>query len=176
MKGIEMLNLDLQTAANIAELVGSLSIAAAILFGTIQLREFRRRRRHSVAAELMRSFYSPDLADAVALLRTLPDGISASEMRKRGPEYERAAVLATTTFETMGLLVFRRIAPFSLVEELAGGMTIVLWRKVCNWLEAVREEQSQPSWAEWFQWLAERMLEVKLDHEPAHVRHRNWRR
>ena len=171
-----MFNLDLQTAANLAEVIGSFSIAAAIAFGTFQLREFRHRRRDSVAAELMRSFYSADLADAVSLLRSLPDGISAPELREQGPEYERSAVLVTTTFETMGLLTFRRIAPFSLVEELAGGMTVVMWRKVCKWLEAVREEQCQPSWAEWFQWLAEQMLEVKMEHEPAHVRHRNWRR
>jgi hypothetical protein len=171
-----MFDQDLQTAANIAEMIGSLSIAAAIVFGTFQLREFRRRRRDTVATELMRSFYSADLAGAVTLLRTLPDGISASKLREHGPEYERAAVLATTTFETMGLLVFRRIAPFSLVEELAGGMTVMIWRKVSRWLEVVREEQSQPSWAEWFHWLAERMLEVKMEREPAHVRHRNWRR
>jgi len=171
-----MIDIDLQTAANFAEILGSLSIAAAIAFGTFQLREFRHRRRNSVAAELMRTFYSADLAEAVALLRALPDGISASNLRENGPEYERAAVLVTTTFETMGLLAFRRIAPFFLIEELAGGMTVVMWRKIGNWLETVRVEQSQPSWAEWFQWLAEQMLETKAEHEPAHVRHRNWRR
>ncbi len=99
MSGSEMFNLELQTAANIAELIGSLSIAAAVVFGTFQLREFRSRRQNSVAAELMRTFYSADLADAVTRLRLLPDGISASKLREKGPEYERSAVLVTTTFE-----------------------------------------------------------------------------
>jgi hypothetical protein len=170
-----MFEFNLQTMAAIAELVGAGSILTALIFGSFQLREYRKRRQDAVAADLMRSFYSSNLAHAVSLLRLLPDGISAAQLREKGPEYEESAVLVTTTFETMGLLVFRRIAPFSLVEELAGGMTVVMWRKLCSWLETVREEQSQPTWAEWFQWLAEQFMAVEGRKEPAHLRHKNWR-
>lgn len=161
--------------ANIAELLGAISIVAALTFSAFQIREFKMRRRDSVAVGLMQSFYSADLAHAVSLLRLLPDGGSAQQLRDKGPGYEEAAILVTTTFETMGLLVHRRIAPFSLVEELAGGMTVVMWRKIGAWLETVREEQSQPSWAEWFQWLAERLQAVEDDKEPAHLRFKSWR-
>ncbi len=170
-----MFEVNLQTMAALAELIGAGSIVTALIFGSFQLRECRKRRQDAVAARLMQSFYSADLAHAISLLRSLPDGISTAQLREKGPEYEESAVLVTTTFEAMGLLVFRRIAPFSLVEELAGGMTVVMWRKISAWLETVREEQSQPSWAEWFQWLAERLVELEVESDPAYLRHRNWR-
>jgi len=71
--------------------------------------------------------------------------MSAEDLRANGLEYEQAAILITTTFKTMGLLAFRYIAPFSLVQELAGGLVIVTWKKLSVWLDTVREEQSQPS-------------------------------
>ena len=75
--------------------------------------------------------------------------------RALGSGHEDAALVIGTRFETMGLLVFERIAPFKLVENLCGGIVVVMWRKLGPWLEAVRIEQAQPSWGEWFQWLAQ---------------------
>ena len=170
-----MTDLSLQTMANVAELLGAVSIIVALAFSAFQIREFKMRRRDSVAAGLMQSFYSADFAHAVALLRLLPDGIPAEQLRAKGPEYEEAAILVTTTFETMGLLVHRGIAPFSLVEELAGGVALVLWRKLSSWLETIREEQNQPSWAEWYHWLAQELIAVEGCKQPAHPRVRGWR-
>jgi hypothetical protein len=166
--------ISLETIANVAQIIGAGTIITAVIFGSFQIREYRKRRENMVAAELMRSFLSSDFARAVSLVRTLPEAISANDLRSRGPEYEQAAILITTTFETMGLLAFRNIAPFSLVQELAGGLIIVTWEKLSVWLNSVREEQSQPSWAEWFQWLAQQMLRVKLDSEPAYIKHQDW--
>jgi hypothetical protein len=165
-----MTELNLETMANVAELLGGISIVAALIFSSFQIREFKMRRRDSVAAGLMQSFYSADLAHAVSLLRLLPDGIPAEQLREKGPQYEEAAILVTTTFETMGLLVHRGIAPFSLVEELAGGMALVMWRKLSSWLETVSEEQNQPSWAEWYQLLAKQLMAVEGRKKPGHLR------
>lgn len=170
-----MNEISLQSVAYAAQIIGAGTFVTAVIFGCFQIVEFRKRRLNMVAADLMRSFYNRDLAHAVALIRMLPDGVSAGQLRERGQEYEEAAVLVSTTFESMGLMVFRRIAPFSLVEELAGGMIIVVWRKLSAWLETIREEQSQPSWAEWFQWLAEQMIAVNAQDDPAYLRYKDWR-
>jgi hypothetical protein len=164
----------LQQLANYADILGALTVLGGVVFGLIQLSEFRKQRRDAIASELMRTFYSIDLADAVTLIRTLPDHCPASEVRSRGPQYERAAAVISTSFETMGLLVFSRIADFQLVGRLAGGMVVVLWRKLDQWNEAVRLEQSQPSWAEWFQWLAELAASRKDESRPAYLAHRDW--
>jgi hypothetical protein len=164
----------LETLADISQILGTVTIVGGAIFGLIQLSEFRKQRRAAVAAELMRAFMNADLAHAVTIIKAIPDGASADDIRRGGPETERAAVLVNTTFETMGLLVFERIAPFQLVLELAGGMILIMWRKLGPWMEQIRTEQSQPSWAEWFQWLAQQCERHKSAQEPAHIKHRNW--
>ena len=83
--------------------------------------------------------------------------------------------MVCTHFETMGLLVFKRIAPYELVEELAGGMMGTMYRKLDKWLDNIRIELDQPSWAEWFQWVAQQMSNSKGVKEPAHIKYRDWR-
>ncbi|MEY2866449.1 MAG: DUF4760 domain-containing protein [Arenimonas sp.] len=166
--------MNLETLASLSQIIGTVTIVGGTVFGLIQLWELKKQRRNAVAGDLMRTFMDADLAQAITLIRALPDGVSAEELRSAGPETERAAVLICTTFETMGLLVFQRIAPFSLVMELAGGITVVMWHKLGPWLTQIRKEQSQPSWAEWFQWLAQQSQRHKSPGAPAYVLHDNW--
>ena len=165
----------LEQLADYADIIGTVTVVGGLAFALIQLSEYRKQRRDVIAAELMRTFYSVALADAVTLVRSLPDHCTADELRQRGPQYERAAIIATTSFETMGLLVFRRIADYALVEQLAGGMVTVLWRKLDAWVAAVRVEQVQPSWAEWFEWLARLAASRKNEAQPAYVAHKDWK-
>jgi hypothetical protein len=164
----------LRDFADYAQIFGVLTVVVGGCFALVQLSELRKQRRDAIAAELMRTFYSVDLGDAVALIRTLPDHCAPTDLRAMGPAYERAAVLVNTSFETMGLLAFERVADFQMVLRLAGGIVVVMWRKLDRWVEYVRTEQSQPSWAEWFQWLAERAAAYKDQSPPAHVAHKDW--
>ncbi len=167
--------MNLETLTNLSQIIGTATIVGGTVFGLVQLWELKKQRRDMVASELMRTFMDAHLADAITIIRGLPDGVSAEELRHAGPETERAAVLICTSFETMGLLVHERIAPFSLVLELAGGVTVVMWHKLGPWLTKMRVEQSQPSWAEWFQWLAQQCERHKGRGEPAYLKHAGWK-
>jgi hypothetical protein len=160
----------------IAETVGVITILTGLIFGWLHIRHLREQHDGQIATNLMKTFYNSDLAHAVAILRTLPDGISAEELRNKGAEYEAAAMIVSATFETMGLLVFRKVASFDLVVDLAGGMVKVMARKLSSWINTTREEQQQPSYAEWFEWLALQVQTVKAEDEPAYVRYKNWKR
>jgi hypothetical protein len=164
----------LDELSSLSQIVGTATIVGGTVFALFQLSELKKQRRDAVAGEIMRSFMDVDLANALTLIRALPDGVSAEELRRAGPETERAAVLISTTFETMGLLVFRRIAPLDFVVDLAGGIIVVVWRKLGPWLGQMRVEQSQPSWAEWFQWLAQQCDRRKGHATPAYARHADW--
>jgi hypothetical protein len=168
---------DLDQLANLAEIFGALTVIVGAGFALIQLREYRRQRRENAAAELMRSFQSPELARAIRLIRELPDACPAAELRRRGTELEEAAIIVSTTYEAIGLLVFRRVTPFPIVLELTGGLAVLMWRKLERWTSEVRLENAQPSWAEWFQWLAERLREHQGDkqRQPAYLRYASWR-
>jgi len=168
---------DLATLANWAEIFGAATVIGGAFFAVRQLREARRVREDGVASELMRSFYSPELARAIRTVLSMPDDLSADELRALGPENESAAILIATTYETMGLLVFRRVAPFSLVRELTGGLARVMWRKLGRWVEETRVRNAQPTFSEWFQWLVERLDDWDRANAPvpAHVRAASWK-
>jgi len=168
---------DLGTLADLADLLSGAAVIGGAAFALIQLREYRRQRRENAAAELVKSFYNPEFARSVRLIRLLPDGCTASELRAKGAEYEEAAILVSFAFETIGLLVFRRVTPFSIVDELTGGLAVLMWRKLEQWQRAVRAESVQPSWSEWFQWLVERLLDSARtrDPKPAYEAFSGWR-
>jgi len=165
----------LATWGNIAEIIGAGSIVTGLIVGWIQIRHLRRQQRDAVAINLAQTFYSRDLARSIAILQPLPDGISLAQLRDLGEEYEQAAITVCTSFETMGLLVYKRIAPVDLVLDLAGGIVSTMCKKLRRWQEDLREEQQQPSWGEWFEWLGDLALIRKSASEPAHVKHRNWK-
>ena len=165
----------LATWGNIADIIGAGSIVTGLIVGWIQIRHLRRQQRDAVAINLAQTFYSRDLARSIAILQPLPDGISLAELRELGEEYEQAAITVCTSFETMGLLVYKRIAPVDLVFDLAGGIVSVMCKKLRRWQEDLREEQQQPSWGEWFEWLGDLALKRKAASEPAHIKHRNWK-
>lgn len=174
--GIEMSTFDLDTLANIAEIIGASSIVSGLLFGWFQLRNFRRQQRDAVAINLAQTFYNQELARALTLLQPLPDGITLKELREHGEAHMNAAITVTTSFETMGLLVFKRVASLALVLDLAGGIIRTMNRKLRVCQNDLRVEQNQPSWAEWFEWLGDQAELHKQDSTPAHVQHKDWRR
>lgn len=169
--------MDLETWANVAEILGGSAIVGGAVFATIQIREFRAKRRDALAVELMRSFYSPQFAGAVSLIGELPDGLSAADLKDRGGDYRQAALLVSIAYETIAFLVFRRMVSFIMVRELTGGIALVMWRKLETFVLDTRERQRQPSFAEWFQWLAEQLQRESEQKEawPAYRLHADWR-
>jgi hypothetical protein len=127
-----------------------------------------------VAINLTQTFYSPELAQSVVLIQPLPDGISLAQIRELGDDYMAVALLICTSFETMGLLAYKRIAPMDLVLDLAGGIVLVMCVKLRRWNEDIRAEQAQLSFAEWCEWLGDRVLKAKAETEPAPIRFRDW--
>lgn len=167
--------MDLNGWANVAEIFGTVTIVAGLAFGAVQLSEFRRQRLDAVAGELMRSFYDADFGAAIARLQRVDDGLTRDQLTTLGPEYLEAAIKSCLTFETFGLLVYRRIAPFDLTVELCGGLVQVHWRKLERYVMTTREDENHASFAEWFQWLAEVSARYKSNALPAYQRGKDWK-
>ena len=92
-------------------------------------------------------------------------------------ELQQAAMLVSTTLEAVGLMVFQRIAPFRLVQQLMGGTIQASWRVLGSHTKWMRESLDRPSVHEWFQWLAERLDEYPeyRDEEGAYTKYRDWK-
>ena len=167
---------DLPTIANLAEIFGAIIVIAGVVFAIIQIRIFRRQRLEAAAIEVIRSWLSPEFTRAFSEIQRLPDSISATKLHAYSSDCERSAMIISNTFEGFGVMVYRRIVPLTLVDELMGGAVVYLWRKLTLWIEDTRKEQSRETVYEWFQWLAERLQEQPdFDKtEGAHVKHQNW--
>ena len=124
--------MDLQTFAALAEIFGFLAVVIAIVFGFIQIKQYQRQRRDLAAIELVRSLQDREFTKAFRLIHSLPEDISASEFTAKGNEYVDAAFLIGMKYEAIGLLVFRSVVPISAVEELIGGVTIIIWKRMSS--------------------------------------------
>jgi hypothetical protein len=148
-----------------------------VAFAVLQIRHFQRQRLEAAAMELIRAWQSPDFTQAFRVVQSLPDGMSACALRAHAPDTETCATLIGSTFESIGVMVYRRIVPLALVNELLGGAAVHLFHKLEPWILEQRAEQSRDNVYEWFQWLTERLEDLPefKTREPAHVAERSWK-
>jgi hypothetical protein len=163
---------DLSTIAN---LVNAIAVTAGVIFAAVQIRHYRQQQRRDAMLELVRSFQNPAFAGALRRINSLPDGASREQIRELlGPDGEDAVFLVGLTWESIGLLVFRREITFDLVADFFSGSVSVSWRKLHLYVEEDRRFVQRETVWEWFQWLAEKMIEreKKAPPTPAHLAYR----
>lgn len=165
----------LQTFSIIVDIISSIAVFAAIIFGVTQIRQFRQQRRDMAAIELVRSVQDQEFTNGFRLIHGLPEGIPAADFRALGTEYIEYGLAVGMKYESIGLLVFKGVIPISVVEELVGGVAITFWSRLSPWVEAMREEQSTDFVFEWFEWLVDRLLERGRDvRKPANIQYADW--
>jgi hypothetical protein len=167
--------MDLSTLAN---LINACAVTAALIFAGAQIGYYRQRRRREAMLELVRSFQSPAFTSALRWVLALPDGADTRKIREvLGPEGEDAVYLVALTWESLGVLVFRREVTLEMVDDFFSGPILLSWQKLKVYSEECRRTLKRETFNEWFHWLAERMMErEKLTPPvPAYIAHRTWR-
>ena len=167
--------MDLSTLAN---LINAFAVTGALIFTAAQIGYYRKRRRREAMLELVRSFQSPAFTSALRRVLALPDGADTQKIREvLGPDGEDAVYLVSLTWESIGLLLFRRELTLDLVDDFFSGPILLSWKKLQVWAEEWRRAQNRETGSEWFHWLAERMIEREkiLPPVPAYIAHRDWR-
>jgi hypothetical protein len=168
---------ELATLADLAEILGAAFVIGGVVFAIIQIRQFRRQRLEIAAIELARSFQNAEFTRAHTFVLGLPDPIDASTLRAQSPEAESLAMVVSITFESVGVMVFHRVVPIQIVDELMGGTVRSCWHKLSPWIDEIRAEQQRPEMHEWFQWLADQ-LEKRAQAgvgAPAYEAQRDWK-
>jgi hypothetical protein len=162
---------DISTLAN---LINAIAVTAGVIFAAPQIHEFRRQRQRQSMYTLVQTFQGAEFAKALHRIIDLPDNLDREAIRaKVGPEGEDAIYFVTTTWETIGVLVFQKKLTLDLVDDFFSGPIIISWRKLARYLEEVRKDRHRDTLFEWYQWLAERMMEreSKGPAVPAHLEH-----
>jgi hypothetical protein len=166
---------DLSTLAN---LINAFAVAAGVIFAAVQIRYYRQQRRREAMLELVESFQSPTFTSALRRLFSLPDGADAKKIHEvLGPNGEDAVYMVSLTWESLGLLVFRREATLELVGDFFSGPILVSWRKLSRYVSEQRAILQRDTAFEWVEWLAKQMMEDEKQRPPvpAHIAHRDWK-
>ena len=169
--------MELQTLANIAEIFGALLVITGVFFGLMEIRHYRQQRQETASMEIMRAFQTHDFTRALRLVMDFEQECQQCREESMPQELQDAAMLVSTTLEAVGLMIFQRIVPFRLVQQLMGGTIQASWRVLRPHTEWYREKLSRPSIHEWFQWLAERLNEYPEynDEEGAYSKYGDWK-
>ena len=111
-----------------------------------------------------------------AIVYAMPDGLTKAEIAAQAGEDMHLVYALTTTWESLGVLVFRGELSLSLVDDFFSGPISISWRKLRPYMVGEREEQNRETIGEWFEWLADQLKkrESKVLPIPAHVAHRSW--
>lgn len=167
----------LQTLANLGEFLGGIAVIGGVLFAVIQIRQYREGKQREIALELLRSFQTPDFAKALRAVFYMPDGLTREEVEAYAGEDMHLVYALGTTFESLGILVFRGEVSLALVDDFFSGPITISWRKLKPYHIGEREELNRETIGEWFEWLADRMSERESNRPPvpAHIAHKSWR-
>jgi hypothetical protein len=166
----------LQILANLGEFLGGMAVIAGVVFAVIQIRQFREGKQREIALELLRSFQTPDFAKALMVVYNMPDDLTKEGIEAHAGDDMHLVYALMTTWESLGVLVFRGEVSLSLVDDFFSGPITISWRKLKPYVLGEREEQSRDTIEEWFEWLNDRLTdqELKVPPIPAHIAHKSW--
>lgn len=158
-------------------LVQTAAILLGLLYGAIQLAQFRNEQRRQANVEVAQSFLTPEFMKGYTFVVSMPDSLDFPTLLKDYPEETPGMLLLGQTFETVGIMVHRGDIDLATVDDFLGTITIECWNKLRPMMIRYRMENQAPSVAEWFQWLAERLQEYRSGGAPApaYEAFRNWR-
>ena len=161
----------------IFQIIEAIAVVIGVGFAMVQVRQYRRDKHREAAMELLHAFQTPSFARALNIIYSMPDGLSKEEVERFAGDEFHLVYAMTTTWESIGVLVYRGEVSLQLVDDFFSGPVMVSWRKLENQIIGERNEVGRQTINEWFQWLKERLEESESDKPPvpAHIEHKDWK-
>jgi hypothetical protein len=157
-------------------LVSTIAVVCGVAFAAYQIRALSRQRIREAQFSLAASISSPSFQAALWKIMALPPGLDRAGVDAHlGPMSEHVYYWMGS-METLGILVHHRELPLSLVADFTSGPIVLSWRNLQGYVADVRRSTGRETMHEWFQWLAERLMEREsvTPPIPAHVEFREW--
>ena len=163
------------TPNNLATLLTSLTVVFGAFFSVLTLRQWQHTRYLTAAVELVHTIQTPEFTRSIARVVELPEAADP-QLILADLEITTAVYAISHVFESLGVLVYHRLLPLHLVDQLVGGYVRASWRRVKPYVKA-RRTTLGTMFGEWFEWLAERMDENPAPGKSlgAGVAHRSWK-
>lgn len=167
--------MDLDTAANLAQLVGLAAIVGGGGVALFQMRQAQRQRADQAAIEMVRSLQGPGVIDEIYPLLDFPS-LTADQVHA-DPVLARRAVHSVFLLEILGVMVYERVLRLEVLDRMFGGFIRTIWQKLKPWVEDERRRTGIVNHAEWTEWLADQLANHPEPSKPvgAHVAYRSWK-
>jgi hypothetical protein len=166
--------IDLRTLLSI---ISTTAIVAGGIFAAVQLRLINKQRARESALQLVHSARTPEFLNAVNIVFDLPDGLSKKDIEERLGDKMTNILVMFGTFESLGILIFRKEIDIKLVDDFFSGIIVLAGRKFKNYLVEVRNASHRQTYYEWFQWLYDQFekRELKTPAVPSYITFRDWK-
>jgi hypothetical protein len=154
-----------ETITNIANLALTLSFIVALIFGIVQVKIARRDRRERLTLEVLRQFQTREFAELLVYISSKDIPSSWDELQKLPVKDRVILVQFGQQMESLGMLVAEGLINIDLVDKTLGSFVTTAWNKHKNMFIDIRELQSDPFAAEYYQWLAEG-IDKRMEKKP----------
>ena len=164
--------MDIATLANV---LSAIAVVSGVILGMLQIRHMSKTRAIFSSAELVHAMLTQQFADSVRMVLALPEN-AHPDLVRRDSRMSEAVLMLSHVYESLGVLVYHRIVPLHLVDDLMGGYVRNSWKRLRPYVELRRAELGV-HYGEWMQWLVEQ-LEAHPSpgkSQGAHIAHRRWR-
>ena len=159
------------------ELLTLTAVVIGLTFGAIELRQLRTAQEAQTVLQLFDTIKSDEYVAATQLVRSLPYGLTAKELREHlGDDGLLVITQLVLTYESLGVLVYRRDVSLQWVDEMFRMMILQTWDKLGPLAIDNRKSSGYLGYYEWVQWLAEQLRNVSEDQPlPAYEAYKDWR-
>ncbi|MBP8048026.1 MAG: hypothetical protein KAY64_04720 [Anaerolineales bacterium] len=160
----------------IFQVISNLAIILGIVFGILNLRNFQKMRKREAAILMLNSFQTSEFVKGLLYILDLDHNPSKEEIDSLPQEQHVCFYMLLGTWERLGILVYRREIDITMLEDAYSGPIMLSWGKLETYISEVRASWGRESAFEWFQWLAERVIErdKKIQSKPAFIAYKNW--
>jgi len=161
----------------ILQMIATVIMIIGIVFGIQNIRQFQASRRRESAVVMLNSFQTGDFVKGLLRIFDLPDNVSRQELHSLPEDQFLAIYTVIGAWERLGVLVYRHEIDLELVDDAYSGPILQSWQKLEAYIREFRAHLQRDTAFEWFQWLAERMLERETGAQPvpAYEAHRSWK-
>jgi hypothetical protein len=161
----------------IFQIISTSAVILGIAFGILNLRNFQKMRKREAAILMLNSFQTNEFVRGLLLVFNLPEPVGKAEVDGMPKDDYLALYLLLGTWERLGILVYRDEIPLDLVDDAFSGPILISWEKLKGFVEEFRANVRRDTGFEWFQWLAERMMEREKTTSaiPAYIAHKTWK-
>ena len=159
------------------DLTTLVAVIVGLTFAALELRHLSAAQESQNLLELYQITRSKEYWAGVDIVRSLPDDMTASELRARLSQEEMHLVENLhLTYEALGVMVYRRDVSLVWVDELFRFGAMQTWEKMESLTLDIRKTTGYGGWNEWHQWLVERLLETGQEQPiPAYEAYSDWK-